>query len=42
MELPQYVRRCIDALENAGYEAYARVQSAQCDGFIAHQELFHC
>ena len=23
MELPQYVRRCIDALENAGYEAYA-------------------
>ena len=23
MELPQYVRRCIDALENSGYEAYA-------------------
>ena len=23
MELPQYVRRCINALENGGYEAYA-------------------
>ena len=23
MDLPQYVRRCIDALENAGFEAYA-------------------
>jgi tRNA nucleotidyltransferase (CCA-adding enzyme) len=23
MELPQYVRRCIDALEDAGFEAYA-------------------